>query len=184
MALYDGTNLEEINLGTVINDGTGDDLHEAFRKVKGNLEFLYSNSNVPVTGANLGSGAPVFSAKNGGNLEFRSIVAGSNMAVTYNGTSITVSTTGTITANLTGNVTGNLTGNVTGNVVGRIRTGGLEALNPFVDVSDLNRTINTFDYGSIVVTFTNPIRYLMHEVGTDMGSITTPNPIGIDAGTI
>lgn len=184
MALYDGTNLEEINLGTVINDGTGDDLHEAFRKVKDSLEFLYINSNVPVTGVNLGSGAPVFSAKNGGNLELRSIVAGTNMAVTYNSTSITVSTTGTITANLTGNVTGNVTGNLTGNVIGLARSGGNINLNPFVNINDLDRTINTFDYGSIVQTFYNPVAYLLSVTDSDMGTIEFPNPINIDAGTI
>ncbi len=175
MAIYDF--LEEINLGTVVNDGTGDDLHEAFRKVKDSIEYLYDNSNIPVTGLNLGSGSQVFSAKVGGNLEFRTLVAGTNISLVQSSTSITVSTSGTLTANLTGNVTGNLTGNVTGLVHS-------SSTEPLVNVNDLDRTINTFDYGSLTPTFTNPVAYLLQEIGTDMGTLASPSPVSIDAGTI
>jgi hypothetical protein len=79
---------------------------------------------------------------------------------------------------------GALVGSVDGNVVGLIRSGGTVESNPFVNVNLLNSQVNTFDYGFIVTTFTNPIAYLLNEIGTDMGTITNPNSVNIDAGTI
>jgi len=151
--------IQTVNLGTFANDGTGDDLRTAFVKVNHNFSEL--DSLTIVGGTNLGAGSPVFAsvvadAGTGNKLSFRSVVAGTNIAVTNNSTSITVTTTGTITANLTGNVTGNVTGNLTGNVTGNI-TGNLtgnvtgqvsditnHALSELSDVSNLQVTEGQF----------------------------------------
>jgi hypothetical protein len=97
--------IQNINLGTYANDGTGDDLRSAFTKVNDNFDYL--NDLVAISGTNLGAGAPVFVSKSGNNLQFRSIAAGSNLTVGYNGTTITLSANNPFVGNVTGNVTGN-----------------------------------------------------------------------------
>lgn len=97
--------IQTVNLGTYANDGTGDDLRSAFVKVNENFDYL--NELVAISGTNLGAGSPVFVSKSGNNLQFRSITAGSNLTVSSNGTTITVSANNPFVGNVTGNVTGN-----------------------------------------------------------------------------
>lgn len=72
-------------------------------------------------------------------------------------------------------------GLLSGNVTGYIRSPDETA---YVDVSDLERRINTFDYGVINPVFMDPISYYLYAVGTDMGTFNNPSDFGIDAGTI
>jgi hypothetical protein len=53
--------IQQINLGTYANDGTGDDLRTAFEKVNANLVELYSISG----GANIGSVPPISGVEEG-----------------------------------------------------------------------------------------------------------------------
>lgn len=192
MALYD--DLEEINLGSVVNDGTGDDLRTAFEKVKTNFEFLYNNGYAPVSAENIGaSGLGIFKQKNNdNNLELRKLNALAPIRLQLVGDVLQLDFNPTATVNFNGQSVNNIntvtattfSGNLTGNVVGLIRNGGTATQNPFVDVSVLNRQVNTFDYGGIEPTFTNPIAYLLNEIGTDMGTFTDPSPVSINAGTI
>lgn len=192
MALYD--DLEEINLGSVVNDGTGDDLRTAFEKVKTNFEFLYNNGYAPVSAENIGaSGIGIFKQKNtNSNLELRKLDALGPIRLQLVGDVLQLDFNPTATVNFNGQSVNNIntitattfSGTLTGNVVGLIRNGGTVSQNPFVDVTVLNRQVNTFDYGGIEPTFTNPIAYLLNEIGTDMGTLTDPSPVSIDAGTI
>ncbi len=192
MALYD--DLEEINLGNIVNDGTGDDLRTAFEKVKTNFEYLYNNGFAPVSGVNVGaSGQNVFKQKNvDNNLEFRKLDALGPIRLQLVGDVLQLDFNPTTAVNFNGQSINNIntvtattfSGNLTGNVVGLIRNGGTATQNPFIDVTVLNRQVNTFDYGGIEPTYTNPIAYLLNEIGTDMGTMTDPSPISIDAGTI
>jgi hypothetical protein len=43
--------------------------------------------------------------------------------------------------------------------------------------------INTFDFGNFTNTFTNPITYLLNQVGVDFGSFTAPSQFTIDLGS-
>lgn len=147
--------IQQVNLGTYANDGTGDDLRTAFTKVNSNFSEL-DNLTI-VGGTNLGAGSPVFAsvvadAGTGSKLSFRSLVAGTNIAITNNSDTITFTTTGTITANLTGNVTGNVTGNLTGNVTGNV-TGNLTG-NVTGQVSDItNHPLSALlDVSNLTVT--------------------------------
>jgi hypothetical protein len=81
-----------INVGTLANDGTGDDLRDAFIKVNDNFAEL--NSRVPesTTATNIGAGAGLFSGAVGAELEFKSIVAGSNISIETSLDTVTVST--------------------------------------------------------------------------------------------
>ncbi len=67
-----------VNLGNSANDGTGDDLREAFVKVNNN--FTEIQNQLGFTGENLGSsGAQVFSKLEDYVLKFRRLVAGENI---------------------------------------------------------------------------------------------------------
>jgi hypothetical protein len=183
MALYD--EFEEINLGNVVNDGTGDTLHEAFTKVKDSIAFLYANGNGPVTGQNIGAtGTNIFKQKTDTFLEFRKITSTDVLKLTVVDDVITLQFDPTAPVDFKGQDiinTGIIYGDLTGTVTGLVRG---DTNNEYVDVSVLNSQVNTFDYGFIAPTFIDPISYLLSEIGTDMGTFVDPNPISIDAGTI
>ena len=70
-----------INVGNAANDGTGDDLREAFIKINQNFQNL--DTIAEQTGANLGSsGAAVFSNITNNTFYFRRLVAGNNLQIT------------------------------------------------------------------------------------------------------
>lgn len=83
--------IQEINIGNLVNDGTGDDIRTAFRKVNENFTSL--SNELAVTGLNLGSGSGVFVEKENNILKMRSIVAGPNISVSENAQDITIGTT-------------------------------------------------------------------------------------------
>jgi hypothetical protein len=260
-----------VRVGLVANDGTGDDLREAFLKINGNFLYLGNRLGTAPSGANLGpAGESVFKEVVDFQYRFRKINADGNLHVRLVGDVITldfrpnsavnflgqnITNAGAVTATsfaglLTGNVTGNVSGNagtvtngfytsssfnlgttsitvnrasavqtltgvsidgnagtvtngvyttgdqtiggvktfnsavnadLIGDVTGVIRTTGSDA---YVDVSDLERRINTFDYGVINPVFMDPIRYFLYVVGTDMGTFNNPSEFSIDAGTI
>lgn len=93
--------IEQINIGSIANDGTGDELRVAFRKINENFLEVESRLGDAVEGKNIGSGAEVFrgrvdsdledefTAEN--DLEFRSLVAGNNVSITQNSETIEIS---------------------------------------------------------------------------------------------
>jgi len=69
-----------VNLGNAANDGTGDDLREAFLKVNNN--FTEISNQLDFSGVNLGSGGfEVFSKKEDYVLKFRRLVEGNNISM-------------------------------------------------------------------------------------------------------
>lgn len=72
--------LQTINLGNYANDGTGDDLRTAFQKVNANFSELYSEAAIS-TARNLGSGVGLFSAKDGINLDFKTLTSADDSVV-------------------------------------------------------------------------------------------------------
>ena len=81
-------NIQTINIGTYANDGTGDDLRTAFNKV--NANFASVNTQTINTISNLGAGTGVYSGLVSGNLEFKSLVAGSNVTLANDANTITI----------------------------------------------------------------------------------------------
>ena len=80
-----------INTGTIANDGTGDDLREAFIKINNNFEELdlriVEQTLIENTGT-LGEG--VYAGKTDGIHGFKRLVAGTNITLASTATSITV----------------------------------------------------------------------------------------------
>jgi len=253
-----------VSVGVVANDGTGDNLREAFLKINGNFLYLGNRLGTDPSGANVGAtGESVFKEVVDFQYRFRKIDADGNLrvrlvgdvvtldfrpnsAVNFQGQAITnagavtaTSFTGPLTGNVTGTVTGNagsvtngvytvgdqtiggvktftntITASVTGNagtVTNGVYTEGNQTINGFktftqpitgllsgnvtglirssnqtayVDVSNLESRINTFDYGVINPVFVDPISYYLYVLGTDMGTFNNPSDFGIDAGTI
>jgi hypothetical protein len=115
-----------------------------------------------------------------GNKTFSSTISGS---VTGNAGTVTNGVYTTGNQNIDGFKTflQPIHGLLSGNVTGYIRSPDETA---YVDVSDLERRINTFDYGVINPVFVDPISYYLYATGTDMGTFNNPSEFGIDAGTI
>jgi len=86
--------MDLINIGQLANDGTGDDLREAFIKVNANFEELDLREPESTEVANLGGGAELYKSKNAATLNFRTLDAGDNITLTTVGDTIRVAATG------------------------------------------------------------------------------------------
>lgn len=96
-------------------------------------------------------------------------------------------TVDTITANFEGNIQGNLTGNSTGAHTGPVYgpvygdvTGTVNGVDPL----DIENILNTFDFGTITGTATNPIQWVISQGDFDLGTFANPAINGIEGGTI
>jgi len=80
--------LEQINVGGVVNDGTGDDLRSAFIKINQNFQNLDGSF---LAAANLGSaGAEVFANVSNNTANFRRLVGGDNITLSQLDNTITI----------------------------------------------------------------------------------------------
>ena len=87
--------IQTINIGTLANDGTGDDLREAFIKVNQNFEDLDLRAPESTTASNLGNvGEGIFHQKANADLQFKKLVGGSNVTLTSSTNGITVNSLG------------------------------------------------------------------------------------------
>ena len=78
--------IQTINLGGYANDGTGDDLRTAFRKVNENFAFVGTTAAL-TNGTNLGTGVRIFKQRNSTDplLEFRTLTSADNsVEITFN----------------------------------------------------------------------------------------------------
>jgi hypothetical protein len=82
-----------IKIGNVANDGTGDDLREAFIKVNQNFEELDLRDDEQTSVSNLGDeGEGLFFRRNVYDLEFKKISAGANVTLTADDEKIVIAT--------------------------------------------------------------------------------------------
>lgn len=83
--------IQLVNLGNTANDGTGDDLREAFVKVNNNFNELDLRDDEQTTVANLGAtGEGLYKEKVNYELRFKKIVAGTGIALTATDNNITI----------------------------------------------------------------------------------------------
>ena len=90
-----------INIGTLANDGTGDDLREAFIKVNNNFNELYLRTPESTTASNKlpddATTAGVIADKTNDNLNFKSLKAGPNISLSNDANQITITSSGIVT---------------------------------------------------------------------------------------
>lgn len=85
--------IKRINVGGVANDGTGDDLREAFVKVNDNFAELDARQYETTTATNLGvAGVGVFAGQSGSQLQFKKLVGGAGTTIDQDNNSITINT--------------------------------------------------------------------------------------------
>tara|TARA_B100000683_G_C12503512_1_gene558292 strand:- start:4279 stop:4962 length:684 start_codon:yes stop_codon:yes gene_type:complete len=88
--------IQTVNIGTIANDGTGDDLREAFVKVNNNFSELDLRAPEKTTGANLGSaGEGVFAQLSGSEMQFKKLIGGTAVTLASDGNAITINSTAT-----------------------------------------------------------------------------------------
>lgn len=85
--------IQKVNIGNIVNDGLGDDLPTAFRKVNDN--FSYIEQNYTISGANLAGnrGFRVYRDTVSSQLRFRNLVPGRRMAFEETSDAIIISST-------------------------------------------------------------------------------------------
>lgn len=201
--------LQTINVGNFVNDGTGDDLRTAFIKVNENFDELDLRGGQANTISNIGTGVGIYKEKIGVDLRLKTLKAGNGISVSADANEVTITnsrslvneSTPTLSADLNINNNNLINGNqisatdfygrfngptigvhngpVSGNVVGNL-TGLVHG----IDIRDLNNAISGFDFGSMDNVANSFLEYLFFTTVVDMGSITSPAPIGIEAGSI
>ena len=195
--------LQTINIGTLANDGTGDDLREAFIKTNQNFEDLDLRSPESTTATNLGNvGEGIFSQKADSQLQFKKIVQGANITLTSSSNGITVNALGGLqqlnvvsdsgsmqiadggTLNLYGGTgaTTSISGNVlTVNTVTELSTDTTPVLGGNLDANG-NNLINggTLTASTFAGAFQGNLTGLVH--GVDIRLIA-PNTAGFNFGT-
>jgi hypothetical protein len=99
--------ISTINIGTIANDGTGDDLREAFIKVNNNFAELNAQLPESTTVVNRlpdsSTVKGVFYQKIGAELQLKSLESGSNITLTANNDKITIEASGIISLGIVGN---------------------------------------------------------------------------------
>jgi hypothetical protein len=88
--------IQSINVGNIANDGTGDDLREAFIKVNDNFDDVNSRLSTSTVGVeNIGiTGEGVYAQTVDRTLQFKKLVPGANTTLTSNGDTITINSSG------------------------------------------------------------------------------------------
>jgi len=182
--------IQMINVGNLANDGTGDDLREAFIKINQNFQLFEFIENV--TGVNLGStGAEVFSQIKDGEFQFRRLVPGSNIQLTQHENTIEITGLPAPSTNfqIVGDNSNTLV--VLDSIILRMQGDG----NIITEASENTKTINfklsdtiskylSFDFGEIDSIQTNIFEFVMNSIGVDMGTFTNPSTLSIDEGSI
>jgi len=183
--------VQMINVGRLANDGTGDDLREAFIKINQNFQLFEFIDNP--AGRNLGSvGAEVFAQIQDGEFQFRRLIEGSNIELRQHDNVIEInSTAATQETNFLIVGDNSNTIQVSDNIVLRFEGDGsivTEASENTKTVSfKLTDTITNyldFDFGEVSSTQNSIFEFVMNSIGVELGTFTNPSSLIIDQGSI
>lgn len=83
--------IQYVNVGQIENDGTGDDLREAFVKVNENFSELSTLVTESTTVTNIGNGVGIYANANDYNLQFKTLVEGNAVSIVPSATEIVIS---------------------------------------------------------------------------------------------
>lgn len=183
--------VQMINVGRLANDGSGDDLREAFIKINQNFQLFEDVENA--RGINLGTGgAEVFAQVEQGEFQFRRLDAGNNIQINQFDNTIVISSTAPAQSTnflILGDNSNTL--QVSDGIVLNIKgDDGIETA-----VNENTKTINLklsqtvsnylgFDFGEIDAVQSSIFEFVMNSVGVDLGTFINPNSLSIDQGTI
>jgi hypothetical protein len=142
--------IQLINVGQIANDGTGDDLREAFVKINQNFEELDLRDDEQTTASNLGNiGQGIFFNRVNYDLQFKKIAGGDNITLSADNEKIIINASNVVT-DIT--VTAD-TGSVTLDTSSSISIAGGDGITTSITGNTL--TI-TNDYVSEIVEDTTP----------------------------
>jgi hypothetical protein len=191
--------VQTINIGNVVNDGLGDDLRTAFQKVNANFSSLAEELTTTVVNAT-GTGESLFKQKLGSNLEFKTLTAGSKIALNSTSDTIVINNTsndaferfitdsGDITAGQ-GNAR-QITlegiaapGSVTSRKDIEVTTNGTDRVyfKTIIPVTDI---LTSYDFGPLTGNFNNAMQLIYAATNIDFGTLTLPGKIDLDCGTL
>lgn len=181
--------LESINVGILANDGTGDDLRDAFIKINQNFQALEYLDNL--RGNNLGSaGAEVFASFENGQLNFRRIIGSDDIIVEELENTIKIdanipprtlvfsSESGSIVIENNGIL--NFQGDSSILIEGNSNTSTLN----FSLRGDVSKYLS-FDFGTnFGVNKTSILDFVISTIGIDFGTFSDPSPYIVDIGEL
>jgi hypothetical protein len=182
--------VQMINIGKLPNDGTGDDLRQAFIKINQNFQLFEFVTNI--SGVNLGSnGAEVFVQVDNGEFQFRRLVQGQNIQLIQHDSTIEIRGLPSPSTNfqIVGDNSNTLL--VADNIVLRMQGDG----NIITEASENTKTVNfrlsdtfnkylDFDFGEVNTSPNSIFEFVMNSVGVDFGTFTNPSSLSIDDGSI
>ena len=92
--------IQQINLGSAANDGTGDDLRVAFAKVNNNFSELNDRTVDNTLATNIGDtdAIGIFASKDGDTLQFKKIKAGNNVTVSTTADTVTLNASASLSS--------------------------------------------------------------------------------------
>jgi len=96
------------NKSTDTNLGTSNILYPTQNAVKTYVDTNISASSSIITASNLGTGEVIFASKSVNDLQFKTLIAGSNVSLSSNSNEITISASGGVSEALWGQITGSL----------------------------------------------------------------------------
>jgi len=182
--------IESINLGNQVNDGLGDNLREAFRKVNANFASL--SNDLTVTGINIpttSSGEGIFAGKSNNFLQFKKLLAGDKIVLTANDENITINSNQpdafTTIHTQSGNVVAdNLDASVTIQGGNNVLTNASLGVITIDTILDLNQILKVIDFGPISGEFDNTVQMNTAMSNIDFGTVLNVGRIGMDLGEI
>lgn len=199
--------IQRINIGNRVNDGLGDDLRTAFRKVNANFNSLAEELTTTVSDASPGNGESLFKQKTGATLEFKTLIAGTKITLSSSLNNIEINSTandafetfvtdaGSITAGVGNNKAITLQGEAaTGSTTRRkdieVSTfGSTVSFKTAIPVTDI---LTSYDFGPINSNFNNTMQLALSTANIDFGIIqfdeagneTPSSSVNLDCGSI
>lgn len=181
--------IQNINIGNIANDGTGDDLREAFRKVNENFDELDLRQPESTTGAGVGTGVSVFNGKVGDQLTFKNFTAGAGVsvqAVAGNDIQISTNLQGFLVVTDAGSM--NVDDGETLRIIGGagINVGLSGNTVTITDTSSEGSDVFTtqLEFGDIIPNIQSHAQYMQLAFDIDYGTITSASLYKSDLGTI